>query len=406
MKKFSKPLGLLSITLCALFIASSSYAIDPIPVAPTVGDGADYATAYEIASVGNLYWVTQNSTEWDKYYTVTADIDLSDSLTWDLDDAEEPLPRGFSPIGTPTDPFTGWFDGGTFAITGLFVDRTGTPTGLFGTVGELGEIININLVDVAITGDTSVGGLAGEMNGTLTNCIVTGAVTGTASHTGGIAGQGSGTIIKAEMSGTVTGGTYVGGILGYSTDAVLQECHSDAYVFASGEQTGGLVGGGVASVTISDSYVTNSVSATSHVGGLIGYSADAIVTNSYSTAAVTDTTYAGGLIGQATSATVTGSFWDTETSGQATSDGGMGKTSAEMSTLATFTDASWDFTSIWSMVDSGPPPTFHPWELVVVPGPDPDPDPEPDPDPTPDLVDDITAFESDSSGGCFIRALN
>ncbi|HNS18988.1 MAG TPA: hypothetical protein PKH24_00740 [Sedimentisphaerales bacterium] len=37
------------------------------------------------------------------------------------------------------------------------------------------------------------------------------------------------------------------------------------------------------------------------------------------------------------------SFWDIETSGQSTSAGGIGKTTAEMQTVSTFLDAGWDF---------------------------------------------------------------
>jgi hypothetical protein len=55
----------------------------------------------------------------------------------------------------------------------------------------------------------------------------------------------------------------------------------------------------------------------------------------------------GGLIGSkwrpATHVSVTACFWDTQTSGQATSDGGTGKTTAEMQTAKTFLDAGWDF---------------------------------------------------------------
>jgi hypothetical protein len=36
-------------------------------------------------------------------------------------------------------------------------------------------------------------------------------------------------------------------------------------------------------------------------------------------------------------------FWDIQTSGQANSAGGTGKTTVEMKTLSTFTDAGWDF---------------------------------------------------------------
>jgi len=41
--------------------------------------------------------------------------------------------------------------------------------------------------------------------------------------------------------------------------------------------------------------------------------------------------------------TVSASFWDTQTSGQTTSDGGTGKTTVEMQTAKTFVEAGWDF---------------------------------------------------------------
>jgi len=58
----------------------------------------------------------------------------------------------------------------------------------------------------------------------------------------------------------------------------------------------------------------------------------------------------GGLIGSAYSSDINNSFWDTETSGQTNSDGGIGKATSEMIDVATFTnltttglDAPWDF---------------------------------------------------------------
>jgi len=47
--------------------------------------------------------------------------------------------------------------------------------------------------------------------------------------------------------------------------------------------------------------------------------------------------------------TVTASFWDIDTSGQATSAGGTGKTTVQMQTQSTFTDAGWDFVEIWNI---------------------------------------------------------
>ena len=47
------------------------------------------------------------------------------------------------------------------------------------------------------------------------------------------------------------------------------------------------------------------------------------------------------------------SFWDTETSGQAVSAGGTGKTTAEMQQQGTF-DPPWDFTNIWDIAGGYP----------------------------------------------------
>jgi hypothetical protein len=67
------------------------------------------------------------------------------------------------------------------------------------------------------------------------------------------------------------------------------------------------------------------------------------VTYCYSTGAVNGSYRVGGLVGFSWVECATASFWDTQTSGQATSAGGIGKTTAEMQTAATFLDAGWDF---------------------------------------------------------------
>ena len=54
--------------------------------------------------------------------------------------------------------------------------------------------------------------------------------------------------------------------------------------------------------------------------------------------------------------TVTNSFWDTQTSGQATSAGGTGLTTAQMMTQSTYTGAGWDFTNTWFMIDGNTRP--------------------------------------------------
>jgi hypothetical protein len=60
---------------------------------------------------------------------------------------------------------------------------------------------------------------------------------------------------------------------------------------------------------------------------------------------VTGNDYVGGLVGY-NEGTVGGSFWDTETSGQSTSAGGTGKTTAEMQLISTFQGADWNIIAV------------------------------------------------------------
>jgi len=96
------------------------------------------------------------------------------------------------------------------------------------------------------------------------------------------------------------------------------------------------------------------------------------VRNSYSTGSVTGNVDVGGLVGR-NWGTMVQSFWDTETSGQTTSDGGTGKTTAEMKNIATFSGAGWNIVGvanadarnpsyIWNMVDGETYP-FLSWQV-------------------------------------------
>ena len=60
--------------------------------------------------------------------------------------------KGWQPIGTSSNPFTGSFDGQGYEISGLFVNRPDEDeVGLFGCVGERGFIDDIQVVNAAIT---------------------------------------------------------------------------------------------------------------------------------------------------------------------------------------------------------------------------------------------------------------
>ena len=84
-------------------------------------------------------------------------------------------------------------------------------------------------------------------------------------------------------------------------------------------------------------------------GGLVGYNTSGTISNCYSTGSVSGGSGSfcvGGLVGWENNGSgIVSSFWDINTSGQTTSTGGTGKTTAQMKTLSTFTSAGWDFTN-------------------------------------------------------------
>ena len=101
---------------------------------------------------------------------------------------------------------------------------------------------------------------------------------------------------------------------------------------------GGLAGRNFGSITTN--YITGKVSGNENVGGLVG-SNPGNLSNCYSTCMVSGTGVSvGGLVGSGGGSK---SFWDIETSGQTTSAGGTGLTTAEMQDINTYLNAGWDF---------------------------------------------------------------
>lgn len=107
--------------------------------------------------------------------------------------------------------------------------------------------------------------------------------------------------------------------------------------------------------TITNLSVAATVVGSNSVGCLCGMNTQAIVgdtvytgmiTNCYATGnVIAGSGSAGGLVGNNNASVVSGSYWDIETSGQLTSKGGVGKTSAEMRLKETYVD--WDFVGVW-----------------------------------------------------------
>ncbi len=213
-----------------------------------------------------------------------------------------------------------------------------------------------------VSGGSAAGGLvgiSGYFGGYITNCFATGSVTGNSSI-GGLMGVNSGEIIDSHASGKVIGSMFVGGLVGVNAGGIS---NSYATGSVSGAQyVGGLVGqlafGGNANYGgVNTSYATGTVSGTTQVGGLVGSidCAGCGITNSYSTGRVSGTgANVGGLVGY-NYGTVVNSFWNTTTSGQSSSAGGTGLTTAQMLTAANFSGFMFTTTpgaSGWVMVDA------------------------------------------------------
>ena len=234
--------------------------------------------------------------------------DINITLTGDIN-----LTGEWTPIGTYDKPYTGTFDGGgKYTITGLTVTGSNDYVGLFGRIGSGGAVKNVILTEVNVTAGTSVGGIAGQNDGTVENCSVNGTVTGRGfNNTGGIVGTNYGTISGCSAEGTVTGNTNVGGISGHCVPN-----------YDTG--TGSLIGS-----TIVGCGSTAAVSGSNYVGGVVGsLGNNCSLTACYSTGNVTVTSttgYAGGVVGVNAQGTVTGCYHATGTvSGQGNVGGIVG----------------------------------------------------------------------------------
>ena len=412
----------------------------PLPQAiPLVGSGTA-KNPYLISTAQEFALLSWYSGVLNKQIKLTADLDLSGIILYPIGDLGQ---------------FTGVFDGSNHTISNAVISQPDSSyVGLFGYVFSGGLIRNLSVENVNITGRYYVGGLVGyNSNGTISNCYVTGAISGTEFCVGGLVGVNGGSLAGCYAGGSVTGtgddrsyvgglvgsnwgsltscystgsvsgtgdtSSYVGGLVGYNQGGALTACYVTGSVsgvyyvgglvgyngdgatltscYTTGSVTGTDVVGGVVgsnngalttcystgpvsgssyvgglvgmnrlgvtqkNCTITSCYVAGSISGSSYVGGLVGVSYSGSLIDCYATGSVNGGSYVGGLVGHSGSSTITACFWDMQTSGQTTSAGGTGKTTLEMKTESTFTDAGWDFVGetangrddVWMMPANG-----------------------------------------------------
>ena len=269
---------------------------------------------YVVDDLADLYWISQKIERWDDHYIQSCDINATVTTSWCNG-------SGFLPLGVGdiNDEFSGTYDGQEHVISNLWINREHEyDVGFIGKSSAFDNTIqNLGLPNAFIKGYKYVGGFVGYSNG-------------------------NEDISQCYISGTVTAiNDYVGGIVGYNHGSAITNCYSHA-----------------------------SVSGNDYVGGLVGYLSYQNINNCYSKGSVSGNAQTGGLIGNGTNY-VYNSFWDTQTSGQASSAAGTGKTTTEMTTPSTYSNAGWDFTTpIWDIDESendGYP--FLEWQMNEDPPP-------------------------------------
>jgi hypothetical protein len=291
-------------------------------------------------------------------YILTNDLD---STTAGYEEIASPTAnggKGWQPIGSIAInlAFVGSFDGQGYEICDLFIsDPDESNVGLFGVVETGGVIENVGVISGNVSGYGNVGSLVGYNRGTVRNSYAGSNVTGDA-NVGSLVGVNDGTVSNSYSSGSLTGRDSVGGLVGRNEGTV-----SNSYSISTvngNDFVGNLVGanGG----TVSNSYTSGTVNGNDFVGGSVGRN-EGTVSKCYSTGSVTGGEYAGGLVGQNLYGVVSNSVWDTQTSGQGSSDGGIGKTTAEMQDITTFTGAGWD---IIPVANSSARDTGYIWNIV------------------------------------------
>ncbi|MFA6175831.1 MAG: PASTA domain-containing protein, partial [Phycisphaerae bacterium] len=287
----------------------------PIPEAgliPLIGSGTE-ADPYQVWTAADFAYLSWYKSILDEHIVLMADIDLAGIRV------------------CPIEAFTGSFDGnGHMARNIEIYEPTNCYVGVFRRVGTGGVITNFGIRDAKIVGGDCVGGLIGKNEG--------------------------GAIGGCYSTGSIDGLSDTGGLIGRSDSGTVDNCYSTA------------------AVTVWP--YNNSVS---YGGGLVGYVNFGTISKCYSAGSVSpsSSSYTGGLIGRAyyNASIATRSFWDKMTSGKTTSAGGtgaVGKTTAQMKTLSTFTSVGWDFLGettngtqdIWAIYSS-----YYPclkWQVNII----------------------------------------
>jgi len=215
---------------------------------PFAGGNGSVTSPYQIDTVGQLAYLSQYvncgaAPYASAHYNLCANLDLGGTANW-------------VPIGTPTNPFCGTFDGLWHGISGLNVKVSGNDAGLFGDAAD-STLENLDLIDPQVSAGSHVGALAGLAG--RVSCVTASnvSVRGDGSCIGGLVGtvatNGSieeSFVTSGTVSDSVSSGAAgcVGGLAGAAISCVtLEHDESGANVTVAAPScaydVGGMAGG-------------------------------------------------------------------------------------------------------------------------------------------------------------------
>jgi len=165
------------------------------------GDGTS-GTPYVISTAAHLETLSQTSSDWDKHFRQTENINLNGVSLSDMN-------------------FSGVYDGNNLTISNYTITGTSDDRGLFRELSSSATVQNLTLHNFNISGYSRVGALAGKAAGgsTISNVDVTSVTIDGNFDSGGIVGECGGCTIEnssVDAMSSIDCGNSGGGIVGKS----------------------------------------------------------------------------------------------------------------------------------------------------------------------------------------------
>ncbi len=273
-------------------------------------NAADFRTLSQAVRTGNSFS--------GKYFALAGDVSLAN------------LPYTWEPIGDEATPFSGFFDGRNYTVSGLTADGRGFPNvGLFGYLSDSGRIENLKMSGLTLrSSGATLGAICSTSYGKISNCHVSGRLVGTGEVMGGIVGQSVGTIEGCSFTGNIDGAGSIAGIAGLNYGQI-SKCHTLGTVELSGmnssmyHQAAGIAAQMLTPkdsprASITDCYVGGAISDNygfSPVGGIVCLAAQSTVERCFNAATISalhrnteNDIYAGGVAAWSQGATIKDCF--------------------------------------------------------------------------------------------------